>query len=119
MTALNGGTFSLNAIDLAPWSLDTEAGVVAGTFSVTFTGRHQNNSTVTETFTVARAAGLPVLQHFTFTGFTELADVESVQGVFAIGTAYQFDNIDVTVTPEPSTLLLLGSSFTALGTLVR
>jgi len=119
MTALSGGTFALTAIDLAPWRLDTEAGVVAGTFSVTFTGRHPDNSTVTETFTVARASGLPVLQHFTFTGFTDLADVEAVQGVFVNGTAYQFDNIDVTVTPEPSTLLLLGSSLSALPVLAR
>jgi len=59
------------------------------------------------------------LQHFIFTGFTDLADFEAVQGVFVNGTAYQFDNIDVTVTPEPSTLLLLGSSFSGLTVLVK
>lgn len=77
---------------------------------------------MTETFTVAINSGLPVLQHFTFSGFTNLADVEAIQGIFATGTAFQFDNIDVTetavVTPEPATLLLLGSSLTALAALV-
>jgi hypothetical protein len=94
--------------------LDTEAGVVASTFSVTFTGLHTQQQRRR-----SRWPGILVFQHFTFTGFTDLADVEAVQGVFVDGTAYQFDNIDVTVTPEPSTLLLLGSSLTGLAGLVR
>lgn len=36
MTALDGNTFTLNAIDLAPWRLNT--GLQPGTFSVTITG---------------------------------------------------------------------------------
>ena len=114
MTQSGGGAFELNAIDLAEWGANQGGG--AFNFSVLFTGKKSDLSTVTQSFTVANNLGSPVLQHFVFgPSFTDLTSVSFTQGVFVNGTSYQFDNIVVNastapgVVPESATLLLLAT----------
>jgi hypothetical protein len=86
----------------------------AGTFTVTFTGTHANNTTVSQTFTVNRFAGTPVLQTFFFSNFTNVVKVDFTQGVAASGAAYQFDNVTINNVPEPATFLLGAISLAGL-----
>ncbi|MFO1321393.1 MAG: PEP-CTERM sorting domain-containing protein [Burkholderiales bacterium] len=105
MTPADGQPFRLDAIDLAPW----RAGQY-GSFDVTFVGTKRDGSTVAQTVTVRNANGaVPVLQHFPFSGFIDLASVAFVQGESPSSyTAYQFNRVDVSraPVPEPGTVWL-------------
>jgi hypothetical protein len=112
-----GGSFQLNAIDLAEFGAGQSGGL--GTFAVTFVGTKTDLTTVTQTFMVANNAGSPVLQSFAFSGFSDLTDVKVQQGIAANGTAFQFNNLVVngdttSAVPEPATGFLLGSGLAAL-----
>jgi hypothetical protein len=114
LTQAGNVAFSLNSIDLAQYnSLQ-----VSGTFNVIFLGTHADNTTVSQTFTVNRFAGTPILQTFVFSNFTNVVRVDFTQGVAPSGTAYQFDNVVVNSTagvPEPSTFFLGAVSLVVLG----
>jgi len=90
ITRVDGGTFGLNAIDLAQWG----AGLAfAPTFTVTFVGVRADTTTVEQTFTVTNFAGAPQLQTFTFSNFSGLVSVRMIQGTYGSGTAFQFTNL--------------------------
>jgi hypothetical protein len=118
LTAAANAPFTLDSIDLAQYNTPQ----TPGTFTVLFTGTRADNSTVTETFTVNRVAGTPILQTFNFSGFTNVVHVDFTQGVTGsslTGAGYQFDNVVINETsavPEPGTMLL--SVFALAGTLV-
>jgi hypothetical protein len=101
--------FELDSIGLAQYN-DLQS---AGTFNVLFTGTHPDLSTVTQTVTVNRFVGTPQLQTFSLTGFTNVKSVSFTQGVAGSGTAYQFDNLAITV-PEPGAFLLGAISLAAM-----
>jgi hypothetical protein len=114
-----GSAFNLNSMDLAP--LLTGG---SGTFNVTFTGTHPDNSTVSQTFTVNDSTP-PSLQTFNFSNFTDLESVSFTQGTNGgffqtQETGYQFDNVVVTGdVPEPGTLVMLGSGVMGLAGVLR
>jgi hypothetical protein len=114
MVQFGNVAFDLNAIDLAEWGADQAGG--AGTFTVTFSGTRADSSTVTQTFTVSNNSGSPNLQHFAFSGFTNIVSVSFVQGIFLSGTAYQFNNVVVneTTVPEPATYILVATGLLTL-----
>jgi hypothetical protein len=110
LTSASNASFTLNSIDLTQYNTPQ----TAGTFSVVFTGTRADKSTVTQTFTVNRVAGTPVLQTFNFSGFSNVVNVDFTQGATGgslTGAGYQFDNVVIkaaTAVPEPGTMLSLG-----------
>jgi hypothetical protein len=109
ITLDGGGTFSLNAIDIAAYGPGQ-----AGFFDVVFTG-HIGASTVTNQFTVLNTMdavdGLPVLEHFLFDStFQGLDSVTLVQGIYNTSSAWQFTNVAFnnisTEVPEPTSMTL-------------
>jgi len=104
MTETNNSLFQLNAIDLAAWGTG-----YFGTFNVTFTGTKLGGSTVQQVFTVDNFSGsTPVLQHFIFSGFTDLEKVQFTQGIWTQSSVYQFNNLvaNQAQVPEPDSILL-------------
>ncbi len=113
LAPVSNAAFALLSIDLAQYKVSQST----GTFSVQFDGRHPDNSTVSQIFTVDRFAGTPVLETFTFSGFTNLTSVSFTQGSGSNGTAYQFNNLVIdpgTTVPEPGTLLLIAVNLAGL-----
>jgi hypothetical protein len=104
LTQTGNTAFTLNSIDLAQYN-DLQS---SGTYMVTFTGTHADNTTVSQTVTVTRVTGTPALQTFVLSNFTNVVKVDFTQGVAAGGTAYQFDNVVVNAStvPEPAPFLL-------------
>jgi len=106
LTEAGNVAFTLDSIDLAQY-YDLET---AGTFNVSFTGTFADSSTVSQTFTVNRFTGTPLLQTFVFSGFVNVVQVDFTQGVAVSGNAYQFDNLVVapsgSAVPEPSSLAM-------------
>lgn len=106
LTEAGNVAFTLDSIDLAQYN-DLQT---AGTFNVSFTGTFADSSTVSQTFTVNRFTGTPLLQTFVFSGFDNVVRVDFTQGVAVSGNAYQFDNLVVapsgSAVPEPSSLAM-------------
>jgi hypothetical protein len=105
-----GNLFTMNSIDLAQYN--TPQGT--GTFNVTFQGTFADSSTVSQTFTVNESSGTPALQTFTFLNFINVDQVTFTQGPANSGSAYQFDNLDMSVTPEPASMLLFGTGLVGI-----
>jgi hypothetical protein len=99
--AVGNGAFTLDSIDLAPLIAGG-----SGTFDVTFTGTHADNSTVSQTFVVSDSTPA-ALTTFDFSNFTNVVSVSFTQGTnsgffAAQDTAYQFDNVVVNAAPPVS-----------------
>jgi hypothetical protein len=117
LMAASNAPFTLNSIDLAQYNTPQ----APGTFTVLFTGTRADSSTVSQTFTVNRVAGAPVLQTFNFSGFSDVVSVAFTQGTTGsslTGAGYQFDNVVINASrvPEPDTMFL--SAFALAGLLV-
>lgn len=101
LTKNDGGTFLLNSIELA----DLRGGMMNPyAVNVTFTGTKADTTTVTQTFTTDAVYGL---ETFTFTGFSDLVNVDFEQS----SPYHQFDNIVLNnAVPAPNSLItgLLG-----------
>ena len=115
LAKVDGGTFSLNAIDLSPLAPSW----YPGRANVTFTGNVHGGGTVTQSFTVGSTLGF---ETFKFTGFDKLDSVSWVQEA----PSHQFDNIVVAesasesaAVPEPGTLALFGVALAGIGALRR
>jgi hypothetical protein len=121
LTDTSNAAFTLNSIDLAQYNTPQ----TPGTFTVLFTGTRADNSVVTQTFTVNRVAGTPVLQTFSFSSFNTVVHVDFTQGVTGgslTGAGYQFNNLVINATspaPEPSAALLSGLALVVLLALRR
>lgn len=103
--AAGGSPFNLNSIEL---SLLDPSGVSS---LVTFTGTLFGGGTVFQAFQTTVFA----FQQFNFNiTFSNLAAVSWVQGT-GVFNNHQFDNVNVDVVPEASTLLLLASGLAGLG----
>ena len=97
LTAIGGGPFSLNSIDLAPVSTVYPSGA-----SVTFTGNIHGGGTITETFIA------PTTYTFATYDFTGFANLDSVTWTQAFPYT-QADNLVVDAVPEPASLMLVGT----------
>jgi hypothetical protein len=111
LAKVDGGTFSLKAIDLSPLAPSWYGGGA----SVTFTGNVHGGGTLSQTFTVGSALGFGT---FAFSGFDQLDSVTWVQ----VASYHQFDNIVVdapAAVPEPASLALFGVALAGIAALRR
>lgn len=109
LTQTGNAPFTVLSIDLAQYDCCNPV----STHDVTFTGTFGNNSTIQQTFTVAQTGGTPALTTFAFSGFTNIVKLEFTQGGGA-PSGYQFDNVQITDTPEPATFALAAGSLLGL-----
>jgi hypothetical protein len=107
LTAVGGGNFNLNAMDMAVMFPAIQPDGV----DVTFTGTRFDNSTVATTFHVADSG----VQNFTFSGFTNLTKVTWS----ANSNVAQFDNINVAAVPEPETYAMFLAGLGLMGFMAR
>ena len=96
--------FSLNSIDVARYFIFNSGN---DPVTLTFTGQKAGGGTVQQMFTVTTPVGTAAFDTFHFTGFTDLTAVAWQQDVGPDGVKHQFDNIAITVVPEPMAALLL------------
>ncbi len=107
MTRAAPGTFSLTALDMA--DLNWDPTTFGPSFTTTIVGTRADLSTVSQMMTILRNTGLPTLETFQLSGFTDLTSVQFTQGFTHLGTTYQFTNLEVQEVPEPATLLLVAA----------
>lgn len=115
LTKNAGGTFSINAIELAHQQPASDAQ------SFTFTGNLLGGGTVTQTFTIGAQAGGPTFTPFLFDAtWTNLVSVDFAPQVYSF---YQFTNIvldaPVSTIPEPASMILLGTGLVGVFVAVR
>jgi len=100
ITSVSGAQFSLSSIDFAQIFPGG-----SGPLPVSFLGTRAIGGTVALNSTVPVLGFAPALTRITFTGFTGLNSVRITPG--APDFSVQFDNVNASVVPEPSTYLLM------------
>jgi hypothetical protein len=111
LNKVDGGTFSLNAIDLSPLAVSWYGGGA----EVTFTGNVHGGGTLSQSFTVGSTMGFDT---FAFTGFQNLDSVTWTQNA----PYFQVDNIvvdEAAAVPEPGTMVLFGIALAGIASLRR
>lgn len=105
LTKSDGGTFSIDAIDLA----HLYAGAY-GARSYTFIGTFADGTTVSQTFEIGAQDGSPTFTTYGFGAtWTNLLSVEFARQRYSY---YQFTNVlldGATTIPEPASMILLGT----------
>lgn len=109
LTRLDNESFSMISIALG----ELDVGDAADIKTIEFRGEKSDSSTVTQTFNLGSVtSGVFDLETFFFSDeFQDVVSVSWTQGVGATGTAFQFDDITVTI-PEPSGLSLIAALVT-------
>ncbi len=101
LESVSGSPFDFSSIELAHMG--------SGGGSIGFTGHFAAGGTIFQGFSVP--TGDLELVTFTFSGFENLNRLEWTE---EFHNAHQFDNIVVSIVPEPSTALLLASGLVAM-----
>jgi hypothetical protein len=108
-TPTNGQPFSLTSIDLAPILL---GGFAANPINVMFTGFTTGGGTIVQMVTVP--AGATGLTTYALNGFTNLTGAQFMVTSPSFEPYVQFDNVRVSVVPEPATMTLLATGLAGL-----
>jgi hypothetical protein len=111
LTRTGGGPFAIKSIDLS--MLENFSGFEYG---LGFTGYFADGSAVHRGFLLPTATNVLPFASYSFgSEFDNIVALEWYQGL----TFHQFDDIVVTATPEPSTVLLLATGLLALAAAAR
>lgn len=111
MTPVGGGTFGVSALDAAVYWIGASG-------SILLTGQISGGGTVTQTLNV----GTPWAS-FSLVGFNNLTSLtfqDTTSGGFLVAPGMGIDNINLgTATPEPGTIIMLGSGVIGLAGMLR
>lgn len=117
----DGGTFNFTSIHLAELPNRNEDGIPfpMPSFSIAFTGRFADGSTVTE-YGGVNSSSFLTLRPNAFSSFTDVVEVTWKQGGGGPKSpTHQFDDLTVEATPEPSSLVMALIGTGVLGAVYR
>lgn len=112
ITGANGSAFSFFSIGLAPY-----LGLFGGSTTVSFVGTVFGGGTVSRVITLPGATN--TMSNFTFNNFSNLSSLRLTVTSPAFDPYVQFDNVSVSVVPEPASVVLMAVGLLALGVCAR